>query len=503
LGRQPFALGARRPRSLPRDVYARLIAAKRLILLTGATGYVGGRLLHALEQRGERVRCLSRRPDYLRASVAATTEVVGGDVLQPGTIAPALVDVDTVYYLVHSMSSSRPFDEADRAAALAFGEAARLAGVRKVIYLGGLGRGDLSAHLASRQEVGEILRTSGVPTVEFRASIVIGSGSASFEMIRALVEKLPVMVTPRWVRVRAQPISIEDVLAYLLAALDHDPVGGELYEIGGADRVTYLELMQEFASQRGLHRTMIPVPVLTPRLSSRWLWLVTPVYAGVGRKLVDSLRNETIVEDLRALEVFPVHPRGIRDAIARALAFEDHAIAETRWSDEVFAERAPYGGVRRGSRLVDSRSITVAAAPAQAFAPIQAIGGETGWYKGALLWRLRGLLDVLVGGPGLRRGRRDPVGLEVGDTVDFWRVEAFEQDRLLRLNAEMKVPGRAWLQFEVSAAEDGDGSIVSQTAIFDPAGLFGLVYWYALWPFHGYIFGGMVKKLAEAAAAPN
>jgi uncharacterized protein YbjT (DUF2867 family) len=465
---------------------------------------VGGRLLHALEQRGEPVRCLSRRPDVLQPRVAASTEVVRGDVLQPETIAQALVGVDTVYYLVHSMSSSRPFDEADRAAALAFGEAARLAGVRKLIYLGGLGHGDLSAHLASRQEVGEILRASGVPAIEFRASIVIGSGSASFEMIRALVEKLPVMVTPRWVRVRSQPIAIEDVLAYLLAALDHDTVGGELYEIGGADRVTYLELMQEYASQRGLHRTMIPVPVLTPRLSSLWLWLVTPVYAGVGRKLVDSLRNETIVEDPGALLAFSVRPRGIHDAIARALAFEDHAIAETRWSDEAFVERAPYGGVRRGSRLVDSRSVFVEAGAAQAFAPIQVIGGETGWYKAAFLWRLRGLLDVLVGGPGLRRGRRDPIGLKVGDTVDFWRVEAFEPDRLLRLSAEMKVPGRAWLQFEVAESRTGGtASTISQTAIFDPAGLFGLVYWYALWPFHGLIFGGMLKGLAAAAVARN
>jgi len=307
------------------------------------------------------------------------------------------------------------------------------------------------------------------------------------------------MVTPRWVRVRAQPIAIEDVIAYLLAALDRDPSGGELYEIGGADQVTYLELMQEYAAQRGLRRTMIPVPVLTPRLSSRWLWLVTPVYAGVGRKLVDSLRNETIVEDPRASEVFAVVPRGARDAIARALAFEDRAIAETRWSDEAFAEQPAYGGVRHGSRLVDKRSIVVPATPAEAFAPIQTIGGETGWYKGALLWRVRGLLDVLVGGPGLRRGRRDPVGLKVGDTLDFWRVEAFEPDRLLRLHAEMKVPGRAWLQFEVTVTDDDRHSTVVQTAIFDPAGLFGLVYWYALWPFHGYIFGGMLNNLAAAA----
>ena len=476
-------------------VYPQSIAG--LILLTGATGYVGGRLLHALEERGERVRCLSRRPELLRPHVASSTEVVAGDVLRPETIPPALVGVDTVYYLVHSMSSNRPFDEADRLAANVFANAAREAGVRKLVYLGGLGRGALSQHLASRQEVGRILRESGVPTIEFRASIVIGSGSASFEMIRALVEKLPVMVTPRWVRVRAQPIAIEDVLAYLLAALDHEPEGGELYEIGGADQLAYVDLMHEYARQRGLRRTMIPVPVLTPRLSSLWLWLVTPVYAGVGRKLVDSLRNETVVHDRRALEVFPVRPRGAGEAIARALAFEDREIAETRWSDEAFAEEPAFGGVRHGSRLVDSRSQRVQVPPERAFASIQRIGGETGWYSGALLWRLRGLLDVLAGGPGLRRGRRDPVGVRVGDTIDFWRVEAFEQDRLLRLCAEMKVPGRAWLQFEVSPDGRG-GSIVSQTAIFHPAGLFGLVYWYALWPFHGYIFGGMQRSLAAA-----
>lgn len=424
--------------------------------------------------------------------------MIAGDVLRPETIPAALDGVETVFYLVHSMSSSRPFDEADRVAASAFGRAARAAGVRKIVYLGGLGQGALSEHLASRQEVGRLLRESGVPTIELRASIVIGSGSASFEMIRALVEKLPVMITPRWVRVRTQPIAIEDVLAYLLAALDREPEGSELYEIGGADVLAYLDLMREYARQRGLRRTMIPVPVLTPRLSSLWLWLVTPVYAGVGRKLVDSLRNETVVRDPHALEVFAVRPRGAREAISRALAFEDKELAETRWSDEAFPERPSYGGVRYGSRLVDVRTRYVPAPPAHAFAPIQRIGGEVGWYKGALLWRLRGLLDVLVGGPGLRRGRRDPVGIRVGDTIDFWRVEGFEQDRLLRLGAEMKVPGRAWLQFEVSP-EPGGGSLVTQTAVFDPAGLVGLAYWYALWPFHGYIFGGMLERLAAAA----
>jgi uncharacterized protein YbjT (DUF2867 family) len=433
----------------------------------------------------------------LAARVASGTEVVGGDLLDPARIRSALEGVDTVVYLVHSMSSSRQFDETDREAARAFLSAARDAGIGKVVYLGGLGHGgSLSEHLRSRQEVGEILRASGIPTIELRASIVIGSGSASFEMVRALVEKLPVMVTPRWVRMQTQPIAIEDVVAYLLAAVDRDPDGGELYEIGGADRVTYLELLQEYARLRGLRRVMLPVPVLSPRLSSLWLWLVTPVYAGVGRKLVDSLRNETVVRDTRALDVFPVRPRGAREAIARALANEDREIAETRFSDEAFAERSSYGGVRLGSRLVDRRSAPVPHPPVVAFAPIQRIGGETGWYKGALLWRLRGLLDVLAGGPGLRRGRRHPTLLRVGDTLDFWRVEAFEQDRLLRLRAEMRVPGRAWLQFEVE--RDAGGSVVTQTAIFEPVGLFGLLYWYGLWPFHGFIFGGMLRNLASA-----
>ena len=287
-----------------------------LIGLTGATGYIGGRLLHALESRGERVRCLSRRPEYLQARVGPGSEVVRGDVTRPRTLRPALEGVETAYYLVHSMGSAGSFVEADRKAAAAFARAARAAGVRRLIYLGGLGEGDLSEHLASRQEVGRILRESGVPTIEFRASIVIGSGSASFEMLRALVERLPVMVTPRWVNTPTQPIAIEDVIAYLLAALDYEPDGGEVFEIGGADVCSYLDLMHEYADQRGLRRQMVPVPVLTPRLSSLWLHLVTPVYAGIGRELVDSLRNETVVNDPRALEVFPVRPRTSAEAVA-------------------------------------------------------------------------------------------------------------------------------------------------------------------------------------------
>jgi uncharacterized protein YbjT (DUF2867 family) len=446
------------------------------------------------------VRCLSRRPELLAGRVGPGTEVVPGDILDPASVTAALDDVDTVYYLVHSMSSSRPFDEVDRRAAQAFARAAVEAGVRRVVYLGGLGRGALSRHLESRQEVGRILRRDGPPTIELRASIVIGSGSASFEMIRALVDRLPVMVAPRWVRTRAQPIAVEDVLAYLLASLEVEADESRLVEIGGADTVTYVDLMREYARLRGLRRLVIPVPVLTPRLSSLWLWLVTPVYAGVGRKLVDSLRNETVVHDDSARRLFPgIRPRTAAEAIARALANEDRDFAETRWSDEAFTERRPYGGVRRGSRLVDVRARSIPCSPEAAFAPVERIGGRTGWYAARPLWALRGLLDRVMGGPGLRRGRRDAATLRVGDPVDFWRVEAFEPGRLLRLAAEMKVPGRAWLQFEV--AESPGGATLTQTAIFEPAGLAGLVYWYGVWPLHGLVFEGMLRGIARAAVA--
>jgi uncharacterized protein YbjT (DUF2867 family) len=414
-------------------------------------------------------------------------------------LIPALEGVETAYYLVHSMGSAGSFSAIDRRAATAFALAARDTGVRRIVYLGGLGEGDLSEHLASRQEVGRILRESGVPTIEFRASIVIGPGSASFEMLRALVERLPVMVTPRWVDTRTQPIAVEDVLAYLLAALDHEPDGGEVVEIGGADVCSYLDLMHAYADRRGLPRHMIPVPVLTPRLSSLWLRLVTPVHADLGRELVESLRTETVVRDPRALEMFPVRPRTSAESVAQALADEDEEIAEIRWADPAVAQGGGYGGFRRGSRLVDSRSVDVACPPAAAFAPIQRIGGDTGWYVGEEIWELRGALDALVGGPGMRRGRRDPVDVRVGDAIDFWRVEGFEQDRLLRLVAEMKVPGRAWLQFEVEPDGSG-GSTIRQTTVFDPEGVAGLAYWYSAWPVHDHLFGAMLRQIAAASA---
>jgi hypothetical protein len=347
--------------------------------------------------------------------------------------------------------------------------------------------------------VADILRSSAVPTIEFRASIVIGSGSLSFEMIRALVQRLPVMICPRWVEVKAQPIAIEDIVAYLVAALEL-PVGqSAVFEIGGPDQVSYGEIMQEYARQCGLWRWMIPVPVLTPHLSSLWLGLVTPIYARVGRKLIESMRNPTLVRDPLALTVFPIKPMGLREAVERALHHENLEYAATFWSDALSSSGKPasWGGVRFGTRLVDSRTTQVPVPPALAFTPIRRIGGKNGWYFANFLWRVRGFFDLLIGGVGLRRGRRDPHTLVAGDALDFWRVESFESDHRLCLVAEMKVPGRAWLQFEVEPNERG--SVIRQTAIFDPAGLGGLLYWYALYPIHYCIFQGMLRRIAAIA----
>jgi len=475
--------------------------ARPLLLVTGASGYIGGRLMRALHDAGARVRCMARRPDELRARVPADVDVVRGDVLDAASLTDALDGVDTAYFLIHAMATPRDFAREECEGARSFAQAALAARVRRIVYLGGLGSDEgLSPHLASRHEVGRILRDSGVPTIELRASVILGSGSLSFELVRALVERLPVMLTPRWVSTRTQPIAIGDVIAYLAAAAEVAVEGSTIVEIGGSDRVSYLDLMREYASQRGLRRIFIRVPFLTPWLSGRWLGLVTPVYARVGQKLIDGVRNETVVTSPIAAELFPaIVPRGMREAIAQALANEDRELAETRWSDarSSIGRTQPWGGRALGSRRVDSRDVVVERPPAVAFRPIERIGGSTGWYYGDWLWRLRGLLDLLAGGAGMRRGRRDPESLRVGDAVDFWRVEAIEPSRLLRLRPEMKLPGRAWLQFEISPS--AEGSVIRQTAVFEPRGLLGLLYWYALYPVHGLIFGGMLRGIARAA----
>lgn len=474
-------------------------SAAGVVVIVGATGYIGGRLVDALEAKAVHLRCVARRPEFLTSRVTPSTEVVAGDVLDAQSLRSAMSGADTAYYLVHSMGAA-DFERIDREGAKNFAAAAAESGVKRLIYLGGLGEGDdLSPHLRSRQEVGRILRESGVPTIEFRASVVIGSGSLSFEMIRSLVDRLPVMITPLWVRIRAQPIAVEDVVGYLVEAHTTPIDGSVIVEIGGRDRVTYAHIMMEYARQRGLKRRMIPVPILTPWLSSLWLGLVTPLYATIGRNLIESIPHETLVRDDTADRLFATRPRGIHEAIQRALRNEDHEIAATRWSDSVSSRgsQSSWGGVRLGARLVDSRSLRLKHPPEQVFAAIRRIGGGNGWYSPAWPWRLRGLADLLIGGAGMRRGRRDPERLVVGDTVDFWRVEAYEHNRLLTLSAEMKLPGRAWLQFEVQPA--ATGATLTQTAIFDPRGLPGLAYWYSLWPVHSLIFRGMLMGIARAS----
>ena len=479
--------------------------AIRKILITGGTGYVGGRLIPLLRDRSSEflLRLMARKPEYLRARVGDDCEIVAGDVTKPETLMAALEGIDTAYYLIHSMGSGEDFEDQDRVAARNFAEAAKANGVKRIVYLGGLGVQDesLSKHLRSRHEVGVVLRESGAQVIEFRASIVIGSGSLSFELIRALVQKLPVMICPKWVSTQAQPIAIEDVLAYLSYAIDHVAGESRVYEIGGPKQVSYGDLMREYARQRGLKRLMIPVPFLSARLSSLRLGLVTPVYATIGRKLVESLKNPTIVNDLSALEAFPLRPMSLESAIQRALSKEDQEFATTRWQDAVSSSMAPrrFGGEQFGNRLVDFRTSTLNLRPEQAFAPIQRIGGKTGWYYGNFLWRIRGFMDLLVGGPGLRRGRRHPVELKVGDTLDCWRVEQIDAPHVLRLHAEMRLPGRAWLEFNITPTDEG--CEITQTAMFDPVGLFGLCYWYSIWPLHQFIFAGMLRRIAEAATS--
>lgn len=474
-----------------------------MILLTGATGYVGGRLRKALEEQCAPLRCMARRAANLRSRVSPSTQVVTGDVLDPATLTTALENVDVAYYLVHSMGSRTDFEENDRRGARNFAAAARAAGVRRIIYLGGLaepGPG-LSPHLRSRHEVGDILRSSGCQVIELRASVVIGSGSLSFELVRALVERLPVMVTPKWTTAEAQPIAIRDLVAYLTASRNLEVNGNRTYEIGGADRVSYEGLMREYARQRGLRRLMVRVPLMTPWLSSLWLGLVTPVFARIGRKLIESIKTASVVRDPSALQDFDVRPCDMRTAISSALEREEQSLIESRWYDALSSggDVRSWAGVRFGNRLADRRSTWVACPPSDAFLPIQRLGGQTGWYAFDWLWKLRGALDLVFGGVGTRRGRPHPEQVRVGDAIDFWRVDAFEPGSLLRLSAEMKLPGRAWLEFEVQAR--GSGSVIRQTAVFDPVGLGGLAYWYLVYPLHRMVFRGMLRGIARRALA--
>lgn len=471
------------------------------VAIMGASGYIGGRLSSALQGRGHDLVLVSRDARSLAERFPGAS-VVPADLLEPRTLGPALEGVQVAYYLAHSMGSGeRGFADRDLQAARNFAQAAAAAGVERIVYLGGLGvDGEaLSPHLASRHETGRELAAHGVPVTEFRAAIIIGSGSASFEILRHLTERLPIMITPRWVSTRCQPIGIRDVLDYLAGALEHPEVTG-IVEIGGPDVLSYGGMMRGYARLRGLRRLMIPVPVLTPRLSSYWVSLISPVPAGLARPLIEGLRNEVVVRHPEAAAAFGLQPLAYEEALERAMDRTDPHAGESTWFDSLaMPDRAELPSLTSlEGMIIERRRRDVSASPERVFAEVERLGGSAGWPYADALWRVRGAVDRVFGGVGMRLGRRSPEHLRVGDALDFWRVEEVRRPTLLRLRAEMKVPGRAWLQYEVSAT--AAGSHLVQTAFFEPKGLPGLAYWYVLYPVHGLIFRGMVRSLARRAA---
>lgn len=468
------------------------------VLVTGATGYVGGRLVPLLLDAGHTVRVLSRDPRRVEdRSWASSVEVAKGDLTRRDTLDEALEGVDAAYYLVHSMCSGEDFAEKDRRAAHTFVEAA--GHLERVVYLGGLvpdvDDGEVpSDHLASRAEVGEILR-EGLPTVEIRAGPIIGSGSASFEMVRYLTERLPAMVAPKWILNDVQPVAVADVLRYLSLSLERPGAEG-VVEVG-ADPLSFKRMMEVYAEVRGLSRVIVPVPVLAPKLAALWVGLVTPIPNCLAVPLVEGVVRPVLADRRRAHSLFPeVEPVDYRTAVERAVERTEEGKVVTRWSGAV-GGGATYEFEDREGVIREVRTRHSDATPETAFRAFASLGGETGWLVWNRAWALRGLLDQLVGGPGLRRGRRDPTRLQTGEAVDFWRVEEVRPPELLRLRAEMKVPGRAWLQWEARPEEDG--TRIVQTAFFVPIGLPGVLYWYVLYPLHGLIFSDLVDAVARRA----
>lgn len=476
-----------------------------LILVTGATGYIGGRLAPRFVAEGQPVRVLARDPMRLEGKPwQAKVEVAVGDVFQPETLRAAMRGVTVAYYMIHSLLGSSDYRSRDITAARNFSEAARQEGVQRIIYLGGLGdpQTDLSQHLRSRQETGDALRAAGVPVTEFRAAVVVGAGSMSFEMIRYLTERLPIMICPRWVFTRIQPIAIHDVLDYLSAAPRVPESIGQTIEIGGRDVVTYGDMMRGYAKERGLRRYLIPVPVLTPRLSSYWVHLVTPIPAAIAQPLIQGLRNEVVVRDDKAHHLFPdIRPMPYAQAVARALASLRLAQVETAWSDALVTTQGDvppdtlslHEGIQR-----EQRQRRVRAPASIVYRVFSGLGGQRGWLYANWLWWLRGAFDRLIGGVGMRRGRRHPDEINPGEALDFWRVEKVEPGRLLRLRAEMKTAGQAWLEFEAVHEENGTTRLI-QTAYYVPKGFMGWLYWSSLYPFHRLIFSGMIRAIAERA----
>ncbi|MGV9798324.1 SDR family oxidoreductase [Mycobacterium sp. NPDC003449] len=480
------------------------------VLVTGATGYIGGRLAPRLVEAGHRVRAMARNPDKISdVPWAADVEVVRADLTDPDSLDDACHDIDVVYYLVHSMNGGGEFIESERRSAENLVGAARRAGVGRIVYLGGLHPESdrLSTHLRSRSQVGEILLNSGIPALVLQAGVVIGSGSASFEMIRHLTNRLPVMTTPRWVNNRIQPIAVRDVLYYLLEAATADLPRSRAYDVGGPDVLRYGEMMQIYADVAGLARRRILVlPVLTPKLAGLWIGLVTPVPPRIGRALIESLSTDAVAAEHDIDTIIAPPPGGAtryRDAVALALRRIENGEVETTWANAsptgAPAEPLPSDPSWAGDAIyTDNRAIDCDATVDQVWQVVEGVGGENGWYSFPLAWTLRGWLDRLTGGVGLTRGRRHPHILHTGDALDFWRVERIQRPHLLRLRAEMRTPGGAWLEWRLES-RGAHRTRLYQRAIFFPKGIAGRIYWYSLLPFHGIIFTGMLNNIAVAA----
>ena len=480
------------------------------ILLTGSTGYIGGRLLPILLDQGYFIRCFTRHPDTIEKKFSEliktypdTLEVFEGDALDRASVFEAASGMDTLIYLIHSMGSKADFQQQDKIAAENVTAAVETHGFEKIIYLGGLidESEALSPHLKSRLEVGSIFRSTKIPSITFRASIIIGAGSLSYELIRNLSESLPFMITPTWVQKPAQPIAVDDVLRYISEGLQLSIRNHDIYEIGGTDILSYSDLMKEYCQQRHLKRYFFKVPFLSPYVSSLWLALITPIYARIGRKLIESIQNSSVVKHADITkQTFPWSPIGIRESIQKALETEDQLYRQTHWADAIsstYSKIPDYQDVRFGNRLVSIHSVTFdkTVSKSEIFSHIESIGGDQGWYFGQFLWKIRGFIDKSLGGPGLSRGRKHPTKLRQGDILDWWRVTIISPPTQLRLRAEMKLPGRAWLDFELK--ETAEGYTLYQSAIFDPIGLFGKLYWRLLYPIHWIIFRGMLKELSR------
>ena len=476
------------------------------ILVTGATGYVGGRLIPKLLDNNYKVRVLVRNPERLKNKIWTNkVEIYKGNVLDKNSLLDLFKDIDFAYYLIHSMENYKNFEKTDLIAANIFGSAAKKEGLKRIIYLGGLAedRNNLSKHLKSRHDTGKELSNHGIDVTEFRASVIVGSGSLSFEMIRNLTERIPIMVCPKWVYTKTQPIAISNILEYLVNVLETKLPNNQIIEIGSKDILTYGEMIKQYAEVRNLKRFLISVPVLTPKLSSYWVHWTTPLSANITRPLVEGLKNESIVKNNLANKYFPnINLLSYKESVKKAILNFRNKSIETSWSDSLSSSKGNDNIVSsflKEGMIIEDRRIDINKGKRLIFKYICSIGGANGWLYANFLWTVRGYIDLMVGGVGLRRGRRNPFELKQGDALDFWRVEKVINNKLLRLKAEMKVPGKAWLEYEIIELKNNCQLV--QKAYFMPTGLFGLFYWYFLYPIHKIIFRGLIRTIKKEVEA--